>query len=165
MMLELNNPGEYIMTTQTQKISIVDLTNTRADPIVRRRELCISRLRDQISLLNDANFTRVITRWSGKGENRKSSEKKIVVRPWWSGVKNGVAFRLRFVSGRQGFSVGTMQDLPGAIVQLIEQINSGELDSLIVRPKVEKVKPTIIVGKDAKPEPVAAPKKSWRKSA
>jgi hypothetical protein len=159
------------MNATTQKVTIVDLSSVKPDPIVRRRTQCVARLTDQLSLLNDANFTRIIVRWSGKGENRKSTEKKIVIRPWWSGAKDSVAFRLRFVGGRQGFTVGTMQDLPGAIVQLIEQINSGELDSLIVRPKVEKVKkaqrPTVVT-KDVKPEPVvAAPKKSstWRKSA
>jgi hypothetical protein len=153
------------MTTQIAKIAIVDLSTVKADPTVRRRTQCVARLTDQLSLLNDANFTRVITRWSGKGENRKSTEKKITVRPWWSGAKDSVAFRLRFVSGRQGFTVGTMQDLPGAIAQLIEQINSGELDSLIVRPKVEKKAKPTIVAKEPVKEPVAPKKSTWRKSA
>jgi hypothetical protein len=80
-----------------------------------------------------------------------------------------VALRLRFVPGRQGFTVGSITDLEGALNDVIAQINSGELDALIVRPKVEKKAKTVKTPKDAaKPtvaEPAVAAKKSWRKSA
>jgi hypothetical protein len=115
-------------------------------------------LNDQAALLADPSYTRMIVRWSGKGEARKSVEKKLPVRPWWSCVKDGVALRLRFISGSQGFVVGSIEDLPGALENVIAQVQSGELDALIVPVKKEKkVKHPTIVGKDAKPiaEPVA----------
>jgi hypothetical protein len=136
------------------KIAIVDLSTVKTDPTVRRRELCVARLIDQQKLLSDANYTRIITRWSGKGAERKSTEKHLPVRPWWSGVKDGVALRLRFVAGRQGIMVGSMEELSGAIDQLVEQVRSGELDAMIMPVKKEKkVKPI-----DVKAKPISTPK-------
>jgi hypothetical protein len=60
------------MTTKTQKIAIIDLSATKTDPTVRRRELCIARLIDQQRLLADASYMKVTQRWSGKGTERKS---------------------------------------------------------------------------------------------
>jgi hypothetical protein len=144
------------MTTKTQKIAIIDLSATKTDPTVRRRELCIARLIDQQRLLADAKVTQ---RWSGKGTERKSTERRTVVRPWWTGTKDGVALRLRFVSGKRGFMVGNMTELHGAIDSIIEEIKTGELDQLITPVKKLKTAKKPDVSK-AKPlsTPVSAPK-------
>jgi hypothetical protein len=125
------------MTTKT-KIAIVKLSGKK-DPIVRRREQCIARLLDQAALLNDPTYTRTITRWSGKGAARKSTEKKIPVRSWAKQMLNGVEFRLRFLPDGQGIVVDSVADLPGAVAELIEQIKSGALDQTIAVVKKEKV--------------------------
>jgi hypothetical protein len=126
------------MTTKT-KIQIVELSAATRDPVVRRRELCISKLQDQAKLLNDPDYVRILTRWSGKGAARKSREKKLTVRAWCAQQLNGVSMRLRFLPGRQGIVVGSMEELPGAIDDVVEQIKSGELDGLIMP---AKAKPT-----------------------
>ena len=121
------------MTTKPT-VKIVTLTNTR-DPVVRRREVCVEKLEDQKKLLNDSAYVRVTQR------NKKGSgpvEHRQIVRPWWSGVTDGVQLRLRFMAGAQGFQVGSVKDLPAAIDSVIEQIRSGELDSQIAVVKKEK---------------------------
>jgi hypothetical protein len=81
---------------------------------------------------------KVITRWKGKGANRKATEKKVAVRAWWTSMLNGVSMRLRFIPGRQGVVVGSIAELPGAIDELVEQIKSGELDQMITpKPKAK----------------------------
>jgi len=120
------------------KIAIVDLSTVKIDPTVRRRNQCVARLEDQQRLLADANYSKTITRWSGKGVNRKSTEKKLPVRPWWTQQLNGVSMRLRFISGKQGVVVESVELLPTVIGALIEQIRSGELDAMIAVVKKEK---------------------------
>jgi hypothetical protein len=137
------------MTTKT-KIQIVELSAATRDPIVRRRELCISRLQDQAKLIADPNYVRILTRWSGKGAERKSTEKQLTVRSWWVQQLNGVSMRLRFLPGRQGIVVGSMEELPGAIDDVVEQIKSGELDGLIVPAKTEKKDKPATTAADAK---------------
>jgi hypothetical protein len=124
------------MTTKS-KIQIVELSAATRDPVVRRRQLCISRLQDQAKLIAEPNYVRIITRWSGKGDARKSTEKKLTVKPWWSQQLNGVSMRLRFLPGRQGIVVGSQEELPGAIDGLIEQIKAGELDAMITPAKAK----------------------------
>jgi hypothetical protein len=127
-------------TTKTAKIAIVELpASTRTDPVIRRRELCAEKLLDQKKLIENPDYVRVTQRYSGKGADRKATEKKTVVRPWWVQMMNGVALRLRFVSGRQGVVVGSMTELPAAIDELIEQIKAGELDQMITPAKAKPV--------------------------
>jgi hypothetical protein len=137
------------MTTKS-KVQIVELSAATRDPIVRRRELCISKLQDQAKLIADPNYVRILTRWSGKGAERKSTEKQLTVRSWWVQQLNGVSMRLRFLPGRQGIVVGSMAELPGAIDDVVEQIKSGELDQMITPAKMEPKHPTA-AGKNAKP--------------
>ena len=137
------------MTTKT-KIQIVELSAATRDPIVRRRELCISKLQDQAKLLNDPDYVRVITRWSGKGAERKATEKKLTVRPWWTLQLNGVSMRLRFLPGRQGIVVGSMEELPGAIDDVVEQIKAGELDGLIMPARAKPTTPAADAKKPGK---------------
>ena len=121
----------------TTKIQIVKLSG-KQEPIVRRRAQCVARLNDQAALLADPSYQRVLVRWSGKGVNRKSTEKKLPVRSWAKQQLNGVEFRLRFLPDGQGIVVADMAALPAAIEQLVEQIKAGELDALIT--PVKKVK-------------------------
>jgi hypothetical protein len=93
---------EQVNMTTKSKIQIVELSAATRDPVVCRRELCISRLQDQAKLLNDPDYVRIITRWSGKGAARKSTEKKLTVRPWWTRQLNGVSMRLSFCPGASG---------------------------------------------------------------
>ena len=139
------------MTAKT-KIAIVDLSTTKPDPIVRRRIQCISKLEDQQKLLADASYTRTIVRWKGKGAARKSTEKKLPVRAWWTQQLNGVSMRLRFIAGKQGVVVGTIAELPAVIGTLIEEIRSGELDALITPVKKEKKLPDV-----SKAKPITTP--------
>ena len=139
-------------TTKTAKIAIVELpASTRTDPVIRRRELCAEKLLDQKKLIEDPNYVRVTQRYSGKGADRKAVERKTVVRPWWVQMLNGVAFRLRFVSGRQGVLVNSMQELPGAIDGLIEQIKAGELDAMITPAVKGNAKPATTAADAKKP--------------
>jgi hypothetical protein len=125
------------MNMTTAKIQIVKLSG-KQEPIVRRRAQCVARLNDQAALLADPSYQRVLVRWSGKGVNRKSTEKKLPERSWAKQQLNGVEFRLRFLPDGQGIVVGSMAELPGAIEQLVEQIKGGELDALITPVKKEK---------------------------
>ena len=136
------------MTTKS-KVQIVELSAATRDPVVRRREQCVAKLQDQAKLIAEPNYVRIITRWSGKGDARKSTEKKLTVRPWWVQMLNGVSMRLRFLPGRQGIVVGSIEELPGAIDDVVEQIKSGELDGLIM-PAPKTQHPTV-AGKNAKP--------------
>jgi hypothetical protein len=147
-------------TTKTSKIAIGPLPNMR-DPVIRRREQCISKLEDQVALLADANYVKVTQRYKGKGKDRVATEHRSIVRPWWSGVKDGVALRLRFIPGAQGFTVGSVKDLPDAIRAVIEQIKSGELDQMIaVKPKEKKAKPLNVPVKPPAGKVVAGKKRA-----
>lgn len=128
------------MTTTQTKIQIVKLSG-KSEPIVRRRAQCVARLADQAKLIADPTYARTVTRWTGKGAARKSTEKKYPVRSWAKQQLNGVEFRLRFLRDGQGIVVGSMEELPSAIASLIEQINSGELDAIIAVPVKEKKTP------------------------
>ena len=136
------------MNTKT-KIAIVDLAATKTDPVLRRREQCVARLLDQQKLLADANYVKVTQRWKGKGAARKATEHRTVIRPWWAQQLNGVSMRLRFIPGRQGVVVGSMEELSAAIENVVEQIKTGELDGLIMPAKKEKQATS--AAKNAKP--------------
>jgi hypothetical protein len=137
------------MTTKS-KVQIVELSATTRDPVNRRRELCVSRLQDQAKLIADPNYVRIITRWSGKGAERKATEKQLTVRPWWTRQLNGVSMRLRFLPGRQGIVVGSIEELPGAIDDVVEQIKSGGLDAMITPAKAKPPAPAADAKKSGK---------------
>jgi hypothetical protein len=141
----------------TTKIAIVDLAATKSDPVLRRREQCVAKLLDQQKLLADPKNVKVTQRWKGKGAARKATDHRTVIRPWWTAMLNGVAMRLRFIPGRQGVVVASIEELSGAIDQIVEQIKTGDLDAMIM----PAAKHPTAAGKNAKPlhAPVKPPAK------
>ena len=53
------------------------------DPVSVRRAKLVSRLEEQRLLLGDASHVRTVQKWTGKGDDRRQTEKKQRVLPWW----------------------------------------------------------------------------------
>ena len=111
------------------------------DPVSVRRAKLVSRLEEQRLLLGDPSHVRTVQRWTGKGEDRRQSEKKQRVRPWWHTDSTGAlvmsvfygAKPIEFEKGKAGIAVASKEKLPGLLETLLAAAKAGEFDDLMAR--------------------------------
>ena len=110
------------------------------DPVVHRRNKLITRLNQQISLVQDPNFTLTRSKWV-EGENGKElRETKKRVRAWWRVADSSgnviLAIRygakpIEFEKGKAAIMVGKKDQLIPVIQTVIAAVEAGELDAVI----------------------------------
>lgn len=114
--------------------------SSSTDPTVHRRNKIINRLRDQISLANDPNFTLLRSKWVKNAEGVKElKEFKRRVKPWWREVSGGTIIlavhygsqKVELEKGKAGIVVGKKEKLVPTIETLIDAVSNGEIDAIL----------------------------------
>lgn len=80
-------------------------------------------------------------RWTGKGDDRRQTEKKQRVRPWWRTDPTGAivisvffgAKPIEFEKGKAGIAVASKDKLPAMLDALLAAAKAGEFDDLMAR--------------------------------
>ena len=111
------------------------------DPVSVRRAKLVSRLEEQRLLLSDPSHVRTVQRWTGKGDDRRQTEKKQRVRPWWRNDPTGAivmavfygAKPIEFEKGKAGIAVASKDKLPALLDTLLAAAKAGEFDELMSR--------------------------------
>jgi len=109
------------------------------NPALKRRVKLVEQLEDQLKLLENSSYSRVITRWKAKDGHRVATEKVVKVHPWWRADEKGsVVFFVRhgwkmveFEKGKAGIAVGSEDKLKGVVEALIAATKAGELDTVL----------------------------------
>ena len=120
-----------------KNLKLTALTPSKADPIIRRRDALVSRLRDQLEWLSNPNHARLKQSWIKINGERRSRDRHIPVRPWWRQQRDGsVVFtlkvgmkRIELEKGKAGIVLPTADELPKLIEGLIAAVGRGELDA------------------------------------
>lgn len=110
------------------------------DPVVHRRNKLIVRLRDQISLANDPNFTITRSKWIADEHGVKQlREVRRKVKPWWRQDAAGNVIlavhygsqKIEFEKGKAAIAVGKKEKLVPTLETLVEAASCGELDTAL----------------------------------
>lgn len=123
--------------TFLKTLKLTTIASVRPDPIVRRREGMIARLQDQLARISDEQHARVKQRWVKVDGERRLSERRVPVRPWWRQQRDGsVVFtlkigvsRVELDKGKAGILVPSEAELPQLIEGLVAAVGRGELDA------------------------------------
>jgi hypothetical protein len=123
--------------TFLKTLKLTTVASVRPDPIVRRREGMIARLQDQLTRISDEQHARIKQRWVKVDGERRLSERRVPVRPWWRQQRDGsVVFTLKIgVSnveldkGKAGILIPSKAELPQLIEALVAAVGRGELDA------------------------------------
>ena len=112
-----------------------------ADPVVHRRSKLITRLQQQIALVQDPNYTLTRSKWIEDEQGVKQlRETKKRFRPWWRTVDaaGNIALSVRygakpieFEKGKAAIIVGKKEQLIPTIETVIHAVEAGELDAVI----------------------------------
>jgi len=123
--------------TFLKTLKLTTVASVRPDPIVRRREGMIARLNDQLARISDEQHTRLKQRWLKVDGERRLTERRVPVRPWWRQQRDGsVVFtlkvgvsRVELDKGKAGIVVASAAELPQLIEGLVAAVGRGELDA------------------------------------
>lgn len=136
--------------TQLKSLTFAALPKLSSDPVTHRRNKLIGRLRDQISLANDPNFTLTRSKWIADEHGVKQlRELKRRVKPWWRTTASG-DFILKVVYGaraitfekdKAGIAVGKKENLIPVLETLIRATESSELDAILAQMSKSAVLP------------------------
>jgi hypothetical protein len=97
----------------------------------------IARLHDQLARISDEQHTRLKQRWMKVDGERRLTERRVLVRPWWRQQRDGsVVFtlkvgvsRVELDKGKAGIIVPSAAELPQLIEGLVAAVGRGELDA------------------------------------
>jgi hypothetical protein len=128
---------ETLIMTFLKTLKLTTVASARPDPIVRRREGMIARLHDQLARISDEHHTRLKQRWMKVDGERRLTERRVPVRPWWRQQRDGsVVFtlkvgvsRVELDKGKAGIIVPSAAELPQLIEGLVAAVGRGELDA------------------------------------
>ena len=123
--------------TFLKTLKLTTVASVRPDPIVRRREGMIARLQDQLARISDEQHARIKQRLVKVDGERRLSERRVPVRPWWRQQRDGsVVFtlkvgvsRVELDKGKAGILVPSAAELPQLIEGLVGAVGRGELDA------------------------------------
>jgi hypothetical protein len=118
--------------------------------MVEARTWLIDRLEEQKRLASDQSYTRKVSKWTGKGPDRKVVELVQKVTPWWQFDQTGsyvltVRFGrklIEFEKGKPGIAVPSPDKLSSTIDTLITAVRNGELDQHLVKPQAKPASPS-----------------------
>ena len=127
--------------TQLKSLTFAALPRlSAADPVIARRNKLIVRLQQQISLVQDPQFTLTRQKWisdeTGVKQLRSLPKK---VRAWWRTDPTGAvvltvrygAKPIEFERGKAAIAVGKKDKLIPTIETVIAAVEAGELDSVL----------------------------------
>ena len=127
--------------TQLKSLTFAPLPKlTAADPVIHRRNKLIVRLQNQISLVQDPQFTLTRSKWISNDQGVKElRELRNRVRAWWRTDATGnvvliVRYGARAISwekGKEAILVGKKDRLIPTIQTVIQAIEAGEADGLL----------------------------------
>jgi len=113
---------------------------TASDPVVQRRSKLITRLQQQIALVNDSNYTIARQKWvAGDNGVKELRELPKKVRPWWrTDAAGNIVFLVRYgarvvelAKGMHAVMVGKKDKLIPTIETVIAAVQAGELDAAL----------------------------------
>jgi hypothetical protein len=121
-----------------------------ANPVMARRAKLITRLEEQKTLVQDANFAPTVKRWEKADDGRRSIvETPRRLRPWWRTDATGAivltvryGFKtIEFEKGKAGIAVPSKEKLTGVIDTMIAAVRAGELDAILEQQGVARAVP------------------------
>jgi hypothetical protein len=127
--------------TQLKSLTFAALPKlTAADPVVQRRNKLITRLQQQIALVQDPNFTLTRQKWIADDAGVKQlRELRKRARAWWRTDATGAvvltvrygAKPIEFEKGKAAIAVGKKDKLIPTIETVIAAVEAGELDAVL----------------------------------
>jgi hypothetical protein len=127
--------------TQLKSLTFAALPRlTAADPVIQRRAKLIVRLQQQISLVQDPQFTLTRQKWIADETGvKKLHELRKRVRAWWRTDPTGAvvltvrygAKPIEFAPGKAAIAVGKKDKLIPTIETVIAAVEAGELDAVL----------------------------------
>jgi hypothetical protein len=113
-----------------------------ADPVIARRNKLITRLQQQIALIQNPNFVLTHQRWIADEHGVKQlRDQKTRVRAWWRTDATGAvvltvrygAKVIEFEKGKAAIAVGKKDKLIPTIETVIAAVQAGEMDSILAQ--------------------------------
>jgi hypothetical protein len=127
--------------TQLKSLTFAPLPRlAAADPVIQRRNKLITRLQQQIALVQDPNFTLTRQKWIADETGVKQlRELRKRVRAWWRQDPTGAvvltvrygARVIEFSPGKAAIAVGKKEKLIPTIETVIAGVEAGELDVVL----------------------------------
>jgi hypothetical protein len=141
--------------TTLRKFKFVELPRG-SNPLMNRRVKLIRKLEEQIKLAADPHYVRVETHMEGKGAERHQVRQEKKVAAWWRDQPDGTLLLilrsggiLEIEAGKPGIVVGSKDELPEVLSDLVTAVRNGELDDalakLIKSPKSKKASASNVV--------------------
>lgn len=121
-------------------LTFTNALEVKPSPLQRKRASLVRNLKDQLSLLNNPNLVRSRTKRIETNGHKEMVELRVPVRPWWREtidgkltffLKSGLK-RVQFEKGQTAILVSSKEALPELINGLINAVEQGELDNLIM---------------------------------
>jgi hypothetical protein len=108
-------------------------------PIEQKRHKLISKLKDQLELLENSDLTVTRKRWIKVDGEKVLEQKTVPVRPWWTKTLDGRVVlvvrsglkKVEFEKGKTAIVLPSFDDLPKVLEGLIDAISKGELDHFL----------------------------------
>jgi hypothetical protein len=124
--------SELSLLGNLKLVATANTPATTTDPIMMRRQAIVMKLQDQLELLNNPNYHKVL-----KHRGKEDTEHR--VQPWWKDQQDGsVIFNLKsgfkaieIAKGMFGIHVPRLDQLPDTIQTLIAAVKAGELDEAL----------------------------------
>ncbi len=108
-------------------------------PIEQKRYKLISKLKDQLALLENPDLTVTRKRVREVDGEKLVEQKTVPVRPWWKQTLDGNVVlvirsglkRIEFEKGKTAIVLPSIDELPKVLNGLIDAVQTGELDHLL----------------------------------
>lgn len=116
--------------------SVNDLTPS---PLEQKRYKLNSKLKDQLTLLDNPDLTVTRKRWTKVDGEKVLEQKTVPVRPWWKRTLDGKVVlvihsglrKIEFEKGKSAIVLPSADELPKILKGLIDAVSTGELDHLL----------------------------------
>jgi hypothetical protein len=116
--------------------SVNELTPSHLE---QKRFKLISKLKEQVSLLENPNLTVSRKRWTMVDGEKVLEQKTVPVRPWWKQTLDGKVVivirsglkKIEFEKGKSAIVLPDPEELPKVLKGLIDAVSTGELDHFL----------------------------------
>lgn len=139
--------GVFFMTIMST-LNFISLKEDRTNPVNRSRSKLVNNLKEQISLIDDPSYCRIVGKWVKIDGEKQYREKRIPIRSWCKSTLNGqIAITIRsgtkkleFGNGKEAILIENAENLVPTINQLITAVSDGEFDKFFTNLKPEMPK-------------------------
>jgi hypothetical protein len=120
-------------------LTFTSVNELTPSPLEQKRYKLISKLKEQLSLLENPDLTAVRKRWAVVDGEKVLEQKTIPVRPWWKQTFDGrlvIVIRsglkkVEFEKGKTAIVLSSADELRRVLKGLIDAVSTGELDHFI----------------------------------